>query len=66
MLSFAGVIVLILSHFGINTDVQTIVAIIGAVISTIGIVTQVIAHFKMKNAAVAAGAKVVSISGKTL
>lgn len=42
--AIAGVAVLLLAKFGVATDVQTVVTIIGAGISLLGIIKQFIAH----------------------
>lgn len=62
--SIAGVILIILGHFGITTDIATVTTIIGGIVAIVGIISQIVAHKNMKNAAVAAGATVVNISGQ--
>lgn len=42
--TIAGVVVILLSKLGINTDLATIVTIIGAGVSVYGIIKQFIAH----------------------
>lgn len=45
--SIAAVIVFILSKFGVNTDVTSILAIISAVLLVIGIIKQAYDHYKL-------------------
>jgi hypothetical protein len=51
--AIAGVVVLILSKFGVTTDQSTILLVIGGIVAVTGIVNQFIAH---KNLAITAGA----------
>lgn len=50
--AIAGLAVLILSKFGLNTDIATILTIIGGIIALVGIIKQGIAH---KNLAIQTG-----------
>lgn len=51
--AIAGIVVFILSKLGVNATVSDILAVIGAIVSVIGIVKQFIAH---RNLARVAGA----------
>lgn len=50
-IAYAGLAVSILGHFGINTTVDDVAAVIGAVVIIVGLVKQFIAHKKLAKVA---------------
>lgn len=54
--ALAGLVVIIVAHFGGNTDVPTILTVIGGVVALIGIAKQMYTHSALKNQALVAGA----------
>lgn len=50
--ALAGVAVLFLSKFGVNTDVATVLTIIGGIVAVVGVVKQFLDH---KNLAIKTG-----------
>lgn len=49
--AFAGTIVLILAHFGIITDVNSVISIIGSIVLVVGLIHQFLNHRKIASAA---------------
>ena len=47
----AGLIVTLLTHFGFNTTINDVLAVIGSIVIVVGLVRQYIAHKKLAVAA---------------
>lgn len=50
-IALAGIAVIVLSKFGVTADKETLMTIIGGVVSVIGIIKQFIAHKKLAKSA---------------
>lgn len=57
MTAIAGIVVMLLAKlFNINTDVATILTVIGGIGALVGVIKQIYTHATLKQAALTAGA----------